>query len=100
MDRMADPFEGVVSVHQEDAVVGHGSRVGLEGLELGVEGEDPAMGMGTADRNAEQLAREDVRGAVAAAGIGGAAGGEAAVDSLRAICYRTDEIASARPLTK
>ena len=48
------------------------------------------------DRNAESFSGEDVRGAGAAAEVGGAGGGEGAVGSLRATKAELEHVAAAR----
>src|SRR5205085_4522160 len=46
LHRMADAFQSVVSVHEKNAIVGHGLGINLECLPLVVEGHYPTMGMG------------------------------------------------------
>src|SRR5439155_20957132 len=73
----------VIRVDEEDGVVGHYVRIILESLELRVEKHDPAMGVRSPHRYAEQLPRQHVGGAHTAADISRAARGAAAGDSLR-----------------
>ena len=77
-------LEGVVGVDQEDAVVGHGSGVLLEGRCLVIEGHHPAVCVGAVHGDAEQLAGQDVGGRVASSDVGGPAGGQRAIDTLSA----------------
>ena len=81
--RVPHAFQRIVGVHQEDAVVGHRFGVGRERFQLGVEGHHPTMRMGAFDRDAKELAGQHIGGAGAAADVGCAAGGQAAIDPLR-----------------
>lgn len=50
-DRIANALEGVVGIDKKDTVVGHYRGIGFKGFELGIERHDPAMSVGSADRN-------------------------------------------------
>jgi len=83
-DGVAHPFQRVVGVHEEHRVGRHGPRVGPEGVQLSVEEHHPAVGVGALHRDAVQLRREDVGGPGHASDVGGAGGGERAVEPLGA----------------
>ena len=80
----ARAFQAVVGIDQEDAVVGHGFGIRLKRLQLVAERHHPTVRVGAAHRNAEQLAGQHVGRGRTAADVGGAAGGQRAVDALRA----------------
>ena len=82
LDGVTHAVQRVVGVDQEQAVVGHGPGVGPKRLELVVEAHDPAMGVRSAHGNAVQAPGQHVGRRGAAAQVGGAAGGQAAVDPL------------------
>lgn len=83
-DGMVDSGSGVVSVDEEEAVVGKGVGKGAEGVGFVVKGHDPAVRLCAHDGYAEEFTSKDVGSGVAAADVGGARGGDGAVDPLRA----------------
>src|SRR5512133_1129839 len=83
-DRVADPFQRVVSVHEKDAVVWHRLGISRKGLQLRVERHHPTMCMSPRDGNAVRLSGQQVRGGRAATDVRRAAGGQPAVGALRA----------------
>ena len=93
---VANAFERVVGVDQEDAVVGLRAGPGQEGLGLVVEGHHPAVRVGAAHRQPQQPARERVRGRVGAAHEGRARRRQPAVDTLRAPQPELDHLVAAR----
>ena len=82
LDRMLHALQRVVGIHQQDGVVGQSLGVGAERFQLGVEGHDPTVGVGAADRNTVQLAGQHVTCAGAAAHVGGPGGRHAAIGPL------------------
>ena len=59
-NRVSYPRPAVIGVNQKDAVIGHGTRIGLKGFAFGVKGHDPAMGVGASDRNPQQFSGQHV----------------------------------------
>jgi len=84
LDRVTDAVEGVVGVDEKDGVVGHGVGVSVEGFRLAVEAHDPAVGVGSFDRDAIFHPGEDVGSGDAPSEVGGAARAHSSVGSLGA----------------
>ncbi len=83
-DGILDPAaEGVVGVDEQDAVVGVGLGVLLEGFPLAREGHDPRVGHGPAHGDAEALPCQGVGGGSGPPDEGRAGGRQGAVHPLR-----------------
>ena len=82
--RLFYPLHRIVGIHQQDAVVGLGGRVGGEGFGLVRKGHHPAVGVGTTHGDAVVAPRPDVRRGVAAPNVSRPAGRQPTVDALRA----------------
>src|SRR5215472_1549700 len=87
---MANAVQRIVSVDEKNAVVGHRSRVGIEGFQLAFERHYPAVRESPRNRNSVQLSRQHVGCAGAAADISGPAGGKAAIHALGAAQTKFD----------
>ena len=83
--------EDVVGVDEQDRVVGVEFSEMFESRVFVVVVHYPAVGHGAADGNSEHLSREDGRGAVCSADVGGARAVDGGVDVVRAarseVCY-------------
>src|SRR5690606_24099423 len=62
LDRVLDPVDGIVSIHQEDAIIGKGICLGLKCLQFRIKRHDPAVGGGTTPGNIKKLTRHDIAG--------------------------------------
>ena len=91
LDGVADAVQGIVGVHEENAVARQGLGISREGLEFGVEGHDPTVGVRAGDGEAMDFGGEDAGSAGAAADKGCAAGGQSAVNALRAAQAKLDD---------
>jgi hypothetical protein len=83
-DRVAHAVERVVRVDEQGDVVGQRPRVGLERLALVFERHHPAVRVRAADRDAEALPGEHIRGRGAAADVRRPRGRQSPIRPLRA----------------
>src|SRR4029077_17444873 len=90
LDGVTNALNGVVSVHQKNAVVRHGAGVGLKRFELIFEKHDPTVGLRPADGDAEPVSCLQIRCARAAADVSGTGCGQSTINSLRSAETKLD----------
>src|SRR6266516_1394607 len=91
IDRVAHALEGIIGVHQEDAVVRHRFGIRFKRLALTFEEHDPTVRLRSAHWNSEPFAGSQIRRTRAAAYLSRSCRGQTAINALCAAQTKLDD---------
>src|SRR5689334_14575249 len=91
LDRVAHPLQRIVSINQQNTIIGHGLRVRFERLQFRIEAHHPAVGMGSRHGYPVKFPREEIGSPGAAPNVSSVARRQTTVHSLGATQAELDD---------